>query len=220
MSFRNWAKNFMFLILFVLSGLALIVIIGGLKAGSELDPFNTAVEQIIVHFRTPFFTNIMLAITNLGSPLMLTIISIFLAIIIVIKKDTYDTLLFIVSITLSIISFSVLKNVLHLSRPVDSLVHLSGWGFPSGHATVATTFFFSVAYSFFDHFKSAMVKVLLVGLCMLGAASICLSRVYLGAHFALDVLGGIALGLLVSSFTVLIFNMFLEEKRSLRKKRI
>jgi membrane-associated phospholipid phosphatase len=56
--------------------------------------------------------------------------------------------------------------------------------------------------------------------CIVSAALISLSRIYLGAHFALDVLGGVTLGLLSVSFTIFVFNIFLEERHLPRRKRL
>ncbi|CAN5155959.1 hypothetical protein BH11PAT3_BH11PAT3_2510 [soil metagenome] len=219
MQFSNWAKNLLFLLVYIFSGFALVIIIDGLFTGSDLAPFNLALEEALVHLRTPLLTDIMIIITNLGSPFTLSVVSLFIAMVIAIHKDTYDTLLFLVSMAISLISFTVLKNVIHLPRPSISIITLSSWSFPSGHATMATSFFFATAYSFFDRFKSTMWKIWLVTFCVLGAGIISFSRLYLGAHYALDVLAGIALGLLSVSFTVLVFNIFLEERRPIKRKK-
>ncbi|MES2214341.1 MAG: phosphatase PAP2 family protein [Patescibacteria group bacterium] len=218
MLFKNWAKNLLFLLVYIFSGISLITIIEGVMTGTELTPFNTAAEEVVRHFRTPFLTNFMVVVTNVGSPFFLSIAAIFLAIFIVLHKDTYDALLYIVSMILALISFTLLKNLLHLPRPEGGLMHLLSWSFPSGHATAATAFFFATAYSFFDRFKSPLWKTVLVALSITGAGLVCFSRLYLGVHSALDILAGISLGLLCVSFTVLVFNIFLEERRSLRRR--
>jgi undecaprenyl-diphosphatase len=219
MLFRDWAKNLLFLLVYILSGLALIIIIDGLVTGSELTPFNIAVQQVVSHIRTPFLTNIMISITNLGSPFMLSIFALLLSIFIVLYRDTFHTLLFLVSTAVSIVTFTILKIVIPLPRPVGSLVTLSTWSFPSGHATVATAFFFTLSYVFFDYFKSFTSRSILILCCITAAGLICFSRVYLGVHFALDVLAGIALGLLCVSFTILMFTIFVKEKSFLKRRR-
>ena len=220
MNITRVIKNILFLLVAVFSGLALIVVTAGVTSGSgELTPFNNAVETALVHFRTPFLTTIMLLITNLGSPFILSMIAVVLAIILVLHRDTYDTLLFMVSIALSIVSYIVMKNALGVPRPVGSLVaELSGWSFPSGHATVATAFFFVTGYSFFNWPKKWSIKITFVTLCLIGAGLVSFSRIYLGAHFAIDVLGGISLGLLTVSLSILSFNIFLSEKQWWRRR--
>ncbi|MEM2170536.1 MAG: phosphatase PAP2 family protein [Desulfurococcaceae archaeon] len=81
-----------------------------------------------------------------------------------------------------------LKYTLNAPRPLNPLVEVEGPGFPSGHAQVSTAFW------------SALVLARRRrGLFVLSTAvvvAVSLSRVYLRAHYAIDVLGGVLLGLL------------------------
>lgn len=216
--FPNWAKNILFLLVYMLSGLTLILIIEGLLSGTELTAFDTAIEQVVVLMRTPLLTDIFLFITTIGSPFVITCVSAFLAIMLITRKDIYSALLIVVAIVVSTISLTVLKNIFQISRPPNALFSFSGWSFPSGHATLITAFFFVTTYTFFGRIQTTLGRVSLVIGAVLGTILVSFSRLYLGAHWALDVLAGIALGLLSVSFIILIFNVFLEEKFSSRKK--
>ncbi|MBX4189354.1 phosphatase PAP2 family protein [Candidatus Parcubacteria bacterium] len=219
MDFGRIIKNIFFLLVAIFSGLMLALITVGVTSGSELTPFNTATEEIVSHFRTPFLTSVMLLITNIGSPFVLTVLATFLAITLLLHRDTYDALLYLVSVFLSIVAFVILKNTFHLDRPAESLIaDLSSWTFPSGHATVATAFFFATGYSFFDWAKTWGGRATLVIFCITSAVLVSLSRIYLGAHFALDVLAGTALGLLSVSITALAFNLLLSEREWWRRR--
>ena len=220
MNFSRIIKNLLFLLVAVFSGMTLIVITAGVASGAgELTPFDTGIERAIALMRTPALTGVMFFITNIGSPFVLAIISIILALALVLRRDTYDTLLFLITIALAIFSVVIMKNALGIPRPAQSLVaELSGWSFPSGHATVATAFFFVTAYSFISWIRSFAGKVVLVVGCILAIILISFSRIYLVAHFALDVLAGIALGMLVVSVTILVFNIFLSEREWWRRK--
>ncbi|MBX4198793.1 phosphatase PAP2 family protein [Candidatus Parcubacteria bacterium] len=219
MNLSRVIKNILFLLVAIFSGLTLAIVTAGVSTGSgELTPVNTAVETAISPFRTPLSTSIMLLMTNLGSPFVLSMIAVLLAVILFFKRDAYDALLYVISIVLSIVGFVLMKNALHLPRPEGSLVtELSGWSFPSGHATVATAFFFTTAYSFWSWPKSWGGKISLVTACIIAPVLVAFSRVYLSAHFALDVLAGISLGLLIVSLTILVFNIFLSEREWWRR---
>jgi len=85
----------------------------------------------------------------------------------------------------------------HRVRPYDAgLTHLivsrSGdWSFPSDHATASLT----IATAFLFHRVWRRAFILLAG-----ALLICVSRVYIGTHYASDVLGGAVTGIAAAVF--------------------
>ncbi|MDZ4205649.1 MAG: phosphatase PAP2 family protein [Patescibacteria group bacterium] len=218
MMFPNWAKNILFLLVYMISGLVLVIIIEGLMTGTELIPLNIIIERAVVHIRTPFLTTILVAVTRLGDPFFLSSATALIALLLVMRGRHYDAVLFVVALVVTVISLAVLKNTFQIVRPGSEIYRADGWSFPSGHATVATAFFFMLALSFFSRMKTLKGKIALVAGSILAAILIYFSRLYLGAHWTLDILAGIALGLLSVSFTVLIFSVFIEDKRSLRNR--
>ena len=74
-----------------------------------------------------------------------------------------------------------LTSEITLRVPYDSTS-----SFPSGHALIVSI----GAFYFFLTFRKKWVAALLT----IEAALVCVSRVYVGAHFPLDVVGGVALG--------------------------
>lgn len=218
MMFPNWAKNILFLLVYMISGLVLVVIIEGLLSGTELTPLNIVIEQVVVHVRTPLLTTFLVFVTRLGSPSILLSVAVFIVALLVTRGRSYDAVLFIATLIVTVVSLAVLKNTFQITRPGSEIIDVSGWSFPSGHATVATAFFFMISYSFFNRMKTFVGKTVLIFGSILATVLIGFSRLYLGAHWTLDILAGVALGLLSVSFTVLIFSVFVGDKRSLRNR--
>jgi undecaprenyl-diphosphatase len=196
----------------------LIIIIEGLISGTELIPLNTAIEKVVVLMRTPFLTTFFVTVTKIGNPFVLSCVAAFAAAVLFIKKRSSDAILFLLAMIVAIISLAVLKETFQIARPGSDLLESTGWSFPSGHATVATAFFFMLTITFFGRVKSVLGKTLLISGSVVGTGLICFSRLYLGAHWALDIIAGIALGLSSVSFVILIFNIFIGERWSLRDR--
>jgi undecaprenyl-diphosphatase len=213
----NWAKSILFLLVYMISGLVLVIIIEGLLSGSDLTPLNTAIESVVVKVRNPWLTSFLVYVTRFGNPFVLACVAVFLSVLLILKKHIHDAMLFLIALIVAVISLTVLKNIFQISRPVSEIYSAEGWSFPSGHATVATTFFFLLAYIYFGKVSTTWNKSMLISGSIFGAFLICFSRLYLGAHWTLDILAGVALGLLSVSFTVLMFSVFLADRRSLRK---
>jgi undecaprenyl-diphosphatase len=218
MSLPIWAKNILFLLVYMISGLILAIIIDGLLSGSDLLPLNTAIEAAMVAIRTPFLTLLMADFTKVANPFLFSFVAALLAVWLIAKKDTYDAALLLVALSVSLISYTMLNNYLQITRPVSDVYQVEGWSFPSGHTTLATAFFFLLSYIFVDKVKTSRAKATLIGGSFLGVGLAAFSRLYLGAHWALDILAGVALGLMSVSFTILIFNLIFGENRSIRRR--
>lgn len=218
MEFPNWAKNILFLLVYMISGLVLVIIIEGLISGTELTPLNTAIEHIVMRVRTPSLTTLLVLITKLGNSYVLISTTVIISAMLFVRGRRYDAALFLMAVIVSVVSLTVLKNIFQITRPGSGTVDANGWSFPSGHATVATAFFFMLAYTFFGKLRTMLGKFVLVTASIIGMILISFSRLYLGAHWTLDILAGISLGLLSVSFTALMFSLFLESKPSLKTR--
>jgi len=97
---------------------------------------------------------------------------------------------------------SVFKSVVGRARPAALLPHVhvrggvvAGNGYPSGHAAVAFALATSVALCVGSRWRWVPV---------VAAAVVGFARVYVGAHFPLDVVGGAALGAVCGAIVALV----------------
>jgi membrane-associated phospholipid phosphatase len=104
---------------------------------------------------------------------------------------------------------ATIKVVIHRPRPAADLVHVftdvGNYSFPSGHVMFYTAFFgflFFLVYTLLRRsVRRTVLLVLLGGL----VALVGVSRIYLGEHWASDVIGAYLLGSLLLSGSVLVY---------------
>ncbi|MAQ31280.1 MAG: phosphatase PAP2 family protein [Flavobacteriales bacterium] len=121
------------------------------------------------------------------------------------------TLIFCVAIT-DIVHVHIFKNVFMRLRPcwnidlIDSmrlLVNCGGkYGFVSGHAANATAITTFIILAFKP--KHVLISYILIIWCLL----VSYSRIYLGKHYPLDLIGGACLGFLIAFCMFIFFKKF------------
>ncbi len=193
----------MYIILLVIC--TIIVVIGSLYTGARLfkrseTAFDKNIRDWITNNRDPHIINVMKSITRLGNVETLFMIIIPILFILVRDGEFVTASAIIVSAGLSIISSQSLKFLFRRTRPIKerAFSHM-GYSFPSGHSTVGVSFYLTLAY-IVSTGTGRMVVLLLIGL-IIGLA-IAFSRIYLGVHWASDVIVGIFLGLTCSAWAI------------------
>lgn len=169
----------------------IFLILGILIITNNISSFDTLIyNHIIKHNQT--LTPILKIITEFGDALVLIILT--LLILLVFKERTIG---FLVSINL-IISFvisQIAKYIFTRPRPIENvLIEIGGYSFPSGHSTVSMAFYGFFIYLCLTKISNKYLKYFLSIIIALLILIIGYSRIYLGAHYPSDVIGGFSLG--------------------------
>lgn len=100
----------------------------------------------------------------------------------------------------------LIKNIVGRPRPSGELVQiyekLFDYSFPSLHVLFFTTFFGYLIYLSLYKLKNYWIRFVTIAVSSFLILTIGLSRIYLGAHWASDVLGGYLLGALFIRFII------------------
>lgn len=154
------------------------------SAIQKIEFFDQSVHQRLVHHRLSYTDQFFAAITGLGS----MYISSFVLILVYMLKPVFIPFVLPGFIILVSLVFA-LKEFFERDKPEDSplTVDLTK-SFPSGHSAVSV--FMAVSFS------SLLPEISFI--LYIAASLICISRVYLGAHYPSDVLAGATMGAAVA----------------------
>ena len=140
----------------------------------------------LVYFKNDFLTVFYKFITEFASIFIILLIS--LIFLFVLKK--YGVFLIINAFNILILN-TVLKLIFMRDRPFDlMIISEDGYSFPSGHAMAALGFYGFIIYIIYHLNLSKRIKYLFIILLGILIFLIGLSRIYLGVHYASDVIAG------------------------------
>ncbi|HHH53334.1 MAG TPA: phosphatase PAP2 family protein [Bacteroidetes bacterium] len=176
--------------------------------------FITKVDVWINHQMTllwqPTLNRIMVFITNIVSPLVLLSMTGLLFVFLWFKKRYYRAVLLIISLGSGLVSFELIKVIVARARPVNGLLQVPEYSFPSGHSTIAIIFFSLLIFTVKDYIKNHYLKILFIILNIILFLAVAFSRVYLNVHWLSDVLGGLSLGLFWTTFYIILLKIYKE----------
>ncbi len=100
---------------------------------------------------------------------------------------------------------NIIKLIISRQRPPADLVHIlsptTGFSFPSGHAVFFTWMSFMIAVSIAPRIRPSYRPILWIVAAMVIVLT-CIARVWAGAHWPSDVIGGVLLGIGWSAFVL------------------
>jgi undecaprenyl-diphosphatase len=150
--------------------------------------YDAEISGAISGLRNPVLDAFMVLITNIAT-LYIGVPVIVIAVYLKNKRAARDLVL---ALVIGVLLSLLLKSMIARPRPeildLGFLVSAMFYSFPSDHASTAFIMF-GVMGHYFKKFKKAFYLL---------AVLIAFSRIYLGAHYATDVVAGAFLGILVS----------------------
>ena len=201
--YSKWVVMVIFLILFSVFAYKIVM-----NKSIYID--NIVYDFICDNFMSERMTNIVKILTSLGSALVIIILTIVLFIAIKNKKIA-------ISVVINLIVITILNNLLKIiflrPRPdVNNLILESGYSFPSGHSATGMAFYGYLIYLIYKYVNNKKIKIPLIIFLSLIIVAIGLSRIYLGVHYASDVLGGFLLAIVYLIIFITIANKYIEKK--------
>lgn len=195
-----WIWFALFIAVFILFS-----IIGSLY-NNEIISIDVFMHDLVVNnLRSDGLTFIMLFITNFCNPIILILLSL---VILLICKDKKMGLIIMINLFVSILLNIIFKGIIQRDRPLeDFLIIESGYSFPSGHSMVSMAYYGLIIYFIYKKIKDKRVRNILMILIGLLILAIGFSRIYLGVHFASDVIGGFLISIIYLVCAIKLLNL-------------
>jgi len=169
------------------------------------------IYNFIISFKSDTLTNIFKIISFLASTKVIIFFNIIIAIIVLINKKTNMLLITISSISSGVIN-NLIKYIIKRDRPFGiALVNETFYSFPSGHSMIAILFYCMIIYKIIEHdFKHKRIIIAIISLYIILVG---ISRIYLGVHYASDVIGGYLLATSILLILTLVHEKYSKENR-------
>ena len=163
--------------------------------GDRFAFFDNKCIDFALSIRQGWLTVIFTIITNLVNPIVIGIVG-FCILIFAKNKRIFSFQLFLNMGIIAILNF-VFKYTFVRDRPDEALHLVSevGYSFPSGHAMFAVAFYGFLIYMLWNSRRKKRIKITGTIVGILLVILISFSRIYLGVHYASDVIGGLYVSL-------------------------
>lgn len=181
--------EYLFLILLIIAFIFVLCFV----LTNNTKAFDMSVYKFITYYKNDTLTSIFKSITFFGSTFFIVFLCVLFLIIFWKNKKGY-----LISGCLLVSTFlnNIIKVIVRRVRPLElMLVKENTFSFPSGHTMASVSMYGLLIYFIYKSNLNKKMKILLISLLVFLILSIAISRIYLGAHYATDVIAGILLSL-------------------------
>lgn len=161
-----------------------------------MNNFDLSIYNFIYGFNSPGLTMFMRVISSLGSAIV--IITALLCIFLLFKDKKIFLQFFTLTIVTKVINH-IIKIIVKRERPnvLTSISVESGYSFPSAHTMISTVFYGFIIYLIMKNVKNKKIKNISIISLFIIIFLIGISRIYLGVHYATDVIFGFLFGFII-----------------------
>lgn len=195
--------------------------ISSLLLDNEIAAFDESVYQYIRGLASPIMDKLMLWATFLGNRQFIVVFCLCLMIYYLFLRPHRWYSIKIPAVAIGSISANIiLKEIYDRSRPTAfQMIEASGLSFPSGHAMFNLSFYGLLIYIAHKEIQNRILRVASILFLSILILSIGLSRIYLGVHYASDVLAGFCAGFIWLIIALYITNKIENNVKEKKRKR-
>jgi undecaprenyl-diphosphatase len=162
----------------------------------ELDGFDRTILQHVISLRTPPLNGIAVDLTALGSVTVLTLIATVAGTLFALGRHWGSVSQLLLAALGGAICSTLLKRMLERERPPElgRLVHVASFSYPSGHSLASSSIYLTLAILAARQMPQPSARRLSIAFAVLLAATVGMSRAYIGVHYPSDIAAGLSLG--------------------------
>jgi membrane protein DedA with SNARE-associated domain/membrane-associated phospholipid phosphatase len=161
-------------------------------------PVDRVAADIAERLRMDALVQVAKVVTDLGSSPVSAALTLVVAVFAATRRRAIDSAALIGGWLLVFVAVHIAKEAYDRPRPAGSLVETANASYPSGHTAYAIAYI-AVATVLVRAGVGWATRIAAITVATVLAAVVAVTRVYLGAHYLTDVLGGAALALAVWS---------------------
>jgi undecaprenyl-diphosphatase len=195
--------------MYLIGAVAAFTILAVLAKTVAYFTFDVTITRAIQEFNPGWFDALMRALTWIGFAPQAYIITLLILVFLFASGLKWETVVAAVSVVGSSALGIGIKILVDRPRPSANLVNvisqLKDYSFPSGHVLFFTTFFGFLLFLAFTLFKHAWWRTCLLVILVAMIALIGPSRIYMGQHWASDVIAAYLLGSVWLALSVLVY---------------
>ncbi len=176
---------------------------------NKFESFDSKVYEFIIQFKSDSLTMLMKLISFLCSVWFLLLFSVVIMLVCKRKRFVFFIVL---NLLLCFLLNQTMKFIFERPRPFNiNIIIENGYSFPSGHSMVSLAFYGLFIYIIWHMNKPRLEKLFYVIPLILLVLLIGISRIYLGVHYASDVIAGYALSM---AYLIIFIKLFYKKMKS------